>query len=664
MLRSLIVAAMVTLGVVFPGTVALAEPIPASSPEVTVPEGAASDEPADQPSEEPSSGEPTVEPTVSPSADPTPEPSPTPTTAVELSLSSGSPKSGERFEIAVSPSDASLLGPLVQYAYGSKSVSMTRVAGQLRWRSTAPAVQAPTTAKATLTARDAAGKRVTVATLDFFITPNPDAPPVINWINPKDLDGGQLGNAQVSVSTYSGLGLKEVTLSLDGTAHPLQHSVLAMYEGSFPVHKVAEKTSATLTVTATDNNGTVVRRDAPVTIWPANPPVLTSVTALSPTAEPGGKVTLQATATTDAHYNLLEVPVHQGDRLLTTLSYGPQGTYSGELTLPADAPLGQLALTARARDHYGQLSAEVPFQVAVVPSTAPQIISAQVNPARAAVGQKVTYQAVVSSPKGLESAAVQITNVGVAEIERVDGDAKRGRYEGSWTTFGPGEHTVTMSFTDVNQRTVTRTLPVTVVAASQAKIGSATATAVTVVPGSAKSTITVKTAGSVGKVRVTCGASAFTLARVASGTYRTTASLPVTTPSGALACAATAYDTSGVPGQAKAFTVTVKRASRLSTFNAAPEPVRRGAGLSVTGTLQAVTASGTTYGALGGARVDVLFRRTGSSSYVRLASVTTAGSGTFGGRFVAKRDGYWKVVYGGTGAYTSATSRVDYVDVR
>lgn len=105
-----------------------------------------------------------------------------------------------------------------------------------------------------------------------------------------------------------------------------------------------------------------------------------------------------------------------------------------------------------------------------------------------------------------------------------------------------------------------------------------------------------------------------------------------------------------------------RTATRITGFNAGPEPVRKGHTVTTTGTLQRL--SGTKWVAFGKQRVYILFQAKGKKSWTALGSVKADSHGHFTARFTAKQDGTWAGVYLASGSYVDAESYHDYVDVR
>lgn len=100
----------------------------------------------------------------------------------------------------------------------------------------------------------------------------------------------------------------------------------------------------------------------------------------------------------------------------------------------------------------------------------------------------------------------------------------------------------------------------------------------------------------------------------------------------------------------------VKRPSTVA-FNASPEPVKKGKKITAAGTVK------TDGRVLGGASVKIYFKKSGTTTYARKATLTTDSAGAFRTKFTASRSGTWKVVYAGSST-RQAVSRTDAVKVR
>lgn len=101
------------------------------------------------------------------------------------------------------------------------------------------------------------------------------------------------------------------------------------------------------------------------------------------------------------------------------------------------------------------------------------------------------------------------------------------------------------------------------------------------------------------------------------------------------------------------------------TVDAAPEPVRRGATITVSGRLLRIKfGSAPWYVAYSGRPVKLYVRPAGASTWTYMGTATTGSDGRFAKRFTARRDGNWRAVFPGTTRYVRKTSAADYVDVR
>ncbi|MGW2931025.1 hypothetical protein ACWDA7_03965 [Streptomyces sp. NPDC001156] len=113
-----------------------------------------------------------------------------------------------------------------------------------------------------------------------------------------------------------------------------------------------------------------------------------------------------------------------------------------------------------------------------------------------------------------------------------------------------------------------------------------------------------------------------------------------------------------------AATQSLLRDTTLSA-NASPEPVTKGKTLTVTGKLSIVD-----WETLGGyhgnprQKVQLQFRKKGSSTYTTVKTVTTDSSGNLKTTAKASVDGYWRYSYGGTSTTAPVNAGGDFVDVR
>ncbi len=110
-------------------------------------------------------------------------------------------------------------------------------------------------------------------------------------------------------------------------------------------------------------------------------------------------------------------------------------------------------------------------------------------------------------------------------------------------------------------------------------------------------------------------------------------------------------------------TFEIKRHTKFSGFDAGPEPIRRGATLSLTGRLLRFDVD-RGYLNYGRRTVQVEFRRAGRTRWRTTASVTANRYGVVRHRVKATADGTWRLRFLGHWAHTPAASAGDWVNVR
>ncbi|MFF1303323.1 hypothetical protein [Streptomyces sp. NPDC058307] len=107
----------------------------------------------------------------------------------------------------------------------------------------------------------------------------------------------------------------------------------------------------------------------------------------------------------------------------------------------------------------------------------------------------------------------------------------------------------------------------------------------------------------------------------------------------------------------------IKRAAKL-TANAAPEPVKKGKTITVTGKLSRANWTTGKYAGYTNQPVKLQFRKKGSNTYTTLKTVKTNSTGALSTTTKAVSDGYYRFVFAGTTTTGSATAPGDFVDVR
>ncbi|MFE3940494.1 DUF5707 domain-containing protein [Streptomyces sp. NPDC059118] len=112
-----------------------------------------------------------------------------------------------------------------------------------------------------------------------------------------------------------------------------------------------------------------------------------------------------------------------------------------------------------------------------------------------------------------------------------------------------------------------------------------------------------------------------------------------------------------------AATTKIQRLSRL-TVNAAPEPVKKGKTITVTGKLSRANWEDHAYHGYTGQPVKLQFRKKTSSTYSTVKTVKTNGTGNLKTTVKASVDGYWRYSFAGTSTTPAITTAGDFVDVK
>ncbi|WP_460333344.1 hypothetical protein [Actinoallomurus acanthiterrae] len=124
--------------------------------------------------------------------------------------------------------------------------------------------------------------------------------------------------------------------------------------------------------------------------------------------------------------------------------------------------------------------------------------------------------------------------------------------------------------------------------------------------------------------------------------------------------AAVQDDGTYLPANSGSDYVDTKTWTRIRSFNASPEPVRKGKTITAAGYLQRYGSSWT---AFSGQSVKIYFQAKGSTTWTYEGKATTSRTGYFSHGFTASKDGTWRAAYAGTSTYLAVTGSGDYVDV-
>ncbi|AWW38966.1 hypothetical protein [Streptomyces cadmiisoli] len=124
------------------------------------------------------------------------------------------------------------------------------------------------------------------------------------------------------------------------------------------------------------------------------------------------------------------------------------------------------------------------------------------------------------------------------------------------------------------------------------------------------------------------------------------------------------WDNIGYAEQDNMGTTRLQRLSKL-TVNAAPEPVKKGATLTVTGKLSRANWDTGSYAGLpSGQSVTLQFRKAGTSTYTNVKGIKTASGGALKTTVKASVDGYHRFSYAGITNTAASTATGDFVDVK
>ncbi|MCX4730415.1 hypothetical protein [Streptomyces sp. NBC_01363] len=107
----------------------------------------------------------------------------------------------------------------------------------------------------------------------------------------------------------------------------------------------------------------------------------------------------------------------------------------------------------------------------------------------------------------------------------------------------------------------------------------------------------------------------------------------------------------------------VQRFSKL-TVDAAPEPVKKGKTITVTGKLSRANFDDLKYHGYATQSVKLQFRKKTSSTYTTLKTIKTSSTGTLKTTATASVDGYWRYSFAGTASTPAVTTAGDFVDVK
>ncbi|MFC8260499.1 hypothetical protein ACFUNF_23540 [Streptomyces sp. NPDC057291] len=110
-------------------------------------------------------------------------------------------------------------------------------------------------------------------------------------------------------------------------------------------------------------------------------------------------------------------------------------------------------------------------------------------------------------------------------------------------------------------------------------------------------------------------------------------------------------------------TTKLQRFSKL-TVNAAPEPVKKGKTITVTGKLTRANWDDFAYHGYTVQPVKLQFRKKTSTAYTTVKTIKSSSTGALKTTVTASVDGYWRYSFAGTSTTPAVTTTGDYVDVQ
>ncbi|MFF4957449.1 hypothetical protein ACFY2Z_10225 [Streptomyces sp. NPDC001222] len=119
----------------------------------------------------------------------------------------------------------------------------------------------------------------------------------------------------------------------------------------------------------------------------------------------------------------------------------------------------------------------------------------------------------------------------------------------------------------------------------------------------------------------------------------------------------------GVAEKGGLATTLIQRNSAL-TADASPEPVRKGATLTVKGKLSRADWQAHKYVGFSGQSVKLQFRKKGSNTYTTLKTIKTDSAGNLKTTVKASVDGYYRYSFSGTSTTPAVNATGDFVDVK
>ncbi|WP_159769195.1 DUF5707 domain-containing protein [Streptomyces sp. HM190] len=111
-------------------------------------------------------------------------------------------------------------------------------------------------------------------------------------------------------------------------------------------------------------------------------------------------------------------------------------------------------------------------------------------------------------------------------------------------------------------------------------------------------------------------------------------------------------------------TFKIQRQTKLQGANASPEPVKKGATITVTSKLTRANWNAETFPGYGGQPVKLQFKKQGASAYTDVKTVKSSSTGALKTTVKATADGAYRFVFAGSSGTAAATSAGDGIDVK
>lgn len=115
---------------------------------------------------------------------------------------------------------------------------------------------------------------------------------------------------------------------------------------------------------------------------------------------------------------------------------------------------------------------------------------------------------------------------------------------------------------------------------------------------------------------------------------------------------------------ANGFTLKRNAYWQKGSFNASPEPVKKGKSLTVKGRLKVADWDSDRYVGYGSRTIQIQFRSSTNASWTTMKTTKTSKSGWVNTKVTAKKSGYYRATYGGSSVAGAATSGTDFVKVK